>query len=156
MKETFSLDNIKGYLNLKVFRKDECIQEENHNLVVNNAAVVFSRLLALGSTNSNTHIKRIAFGTGNYPSAKTKSTLDGDVYIKNITSFTHNSPNEAEYFFRLELHEFNNKNIWQFGLLSGEDSLFSMFSRNPTYVNPIAKDDEVYIIGTWKIEIVNS
>lgn len=110
-----------------------------------------------------------------------KTNLDGTVYEKNIINSdgspnrlpdpNHPSliippsletPNDVTYQFYIGTSEWNRpgggeNNIWEFGLFSQGDIMFSMISRRDMGKEyAIVKDESVDISGYWKIQIRNT
>lgn len=131
-------------------------------------------------------ISKIKCGTDNdssgYPvdmvSSVDKTNLDGIVYEKNIILSngepnpaggklsliippTLENPNDVIYQFYIGTSEWNipdkQNNIWEFGLFTQNDTMFSMISRRDMGKEyPIVKDESVDISGYWKIQIRNT
>lgn len=108
-----------------------------------------------------------------------KTNLDGTVYEKNIINSDgtpntqgggisniiyddSNAPNDVIYQFYIGTSEWNRpgggaNNIWEFGLFSQGDIMFSMLSRRDMGKEyAIVKDESVDISGYWKIQIRNT
>lgn len=151
MIDKYNIKKMRGILDYQVIKNDKIISEENHNLILDNADKVLARMLAFGSYDPDVLITKIVFGTNNAASNSATTSLSGDTYTKDFVGVIYESVNTVKYSFVLEASEFNNKDIWQFALSTGENELFSMFSRNPTFLTPIEKTDEVIIVGNWKI-----
>jgi hypothetical protein len=159
-KDNFNLGDCCGIVHLNVYKKGELISTEEHNLIVNNASKVLARLIGQQGVYADKALTKIRFSDGNYPVSVTKTDLDGtNKYTKSITSVTYDgtgAPYDVQFNFTLDAAEFNGYNIWQFGLFSGEQEMFSMLSRNPEKTHPIEKDVDVTIDGWWKIQFRNS
>ena len=107
-----------------------------------------------------------------------KTNLDGTVYEKNIILSDGNpnpeggspsliipptleNPNDVIYQFYIGTGEWNrpdgDNKIWEFGLFSQDDTMFSMISRRDMGKEyAIVKDESVDISGYWKIQIRNT
>lgn len=107
-----------------------------------------------------------------------KTNLDGTVYEKNIILSDGNpnpegggisliipptleNPNDVIYQFYIGTGEWNrpdgDNKIWEFGLFSQDDTMFSMISRRDMGKEyAIVKDEYVDISGYWKIQIRNT
>lgn len=149
--------SITGILHYDIVKNGKVLSTENYNLTVNNSSRVLARLVGMQGTYSNSAITQIGFGTANAAASSTATNLGGTVYRKAISSVTYSSgaPYDVQFNFTLEEDEFNGNDIWQFGLFTGDNVLFSMLSRNPSKGNAIEKDDEVVIVGYWKLEFRN-
>lgn len=122
-------------------------------------------------------------GYSQFTSSIDKITLDGDTplfyknFIKvsggtaspntdgggtsNIIYDASNFPNDVTYQFYIGTSECNavggSNNIWEFGLFTQDDVLFSMITRLDLGKNyPIVKDETVDISGYWKIQVRNT
>lgn len=153
----------KGVFHIDIIKDNKIIEtHEVHNLIVNNSSKILAK--AIGGSlidSTSTSVSKIAFGAGDgarLPASVGKTTLDGELFTKNISSVTYdatNAPYDVQFNFSLDSGEFNGKNIWQFGLMRDDNTLFSMLSRiDKNY--PIEKDATVTISGWWKIQFRNS
>lgn len=124
-----------------------------------------------------------AGGYSQFVSSVDKTTLDGDTplfyknFIKvsggsvspntdgggtsNIIYNESNSPNDVTYQFYIGTSECNvvggSNNIWEFGLFTQDDIMFSMLTRLDLGKDyPIVKDETVDISGYWKIQVRNT
>lgn len=119
--------------------------DKGNNLIVNIAKDVLARLL--GGDVSGKSIASIAVGTNSAPAAPADTVIT-DSFVKAVDSHNYPSTGRVQFVWSISSTEANGKNIWEFGLLAGDGTLFARRVR-PT--NPIYKDDEITIDGTWTI-----
>lgn len=157
IKENYN-KKIKGELFYQVIDKNgNILEEHNQNMILDNAGKVLARIKRFGKTNPDVFIKNIVFGTNQAESIQTTTALSGNTLVKELDHEELIEPNIMKYYFTLEELDFNGNDIWQFALSTGDGELFSMFSRYPTFETPIAKVDDVLVIGWWQLtfDVIN-
>lgn len=133
-----------GVLTLRIKRRGVPIEEVRENLVVDASKFMLSRLL--GGTVSNNSVAQIGFGTGNSAALAGNTTLTG-AYLKAIASATFPSNSQVQFNFTLGTGEANGMGIWEFGLLSGANTLFSRVVRSSV----LNKAADISLSGAWLI-----
>lgn len=155
--------NAVGTFHIDIIKDGKVVKtEEKHNLIVNSSSMLLAK--AMGGAlidSSSKSISKIGFGAGDdarLPASINKTSLDGTLFTKAIDSVTYdedNAPYDVQFNFSLLDSEFNGNNIWQFGLMREDNTLFSMLSRVDKNF-PIEKDNTVTISGWWKIQFRNT
>lgn len=143
------MDNLKnpiGVLDYTVHdKRTGNIVDCGRNLIVNLAKDTLAKLL--GGDGTGKSIASLAVGTNSTAASPSDTTIT-DSFVKAVDSHNYPSTGRVQFVWSISSTEANGKNIWEFGLLSGDGSLFARRVR-PT--NPIYKDDEITIDGTWTI-----
>ena len=142
---------------------------EDHNLIVNNAKMLMAHLL--GGDTAGMSITKIGFGTNTTPPVPDDASLRSP-FIKPVSDIKFNGfvtadvnfapvfglPNElviswygyqVQFDWVLLTTEANGHSIGEFGLISENNTLFSRKSR----ANPIVKESDISIEGTWIITL---
>jgi hypothetical protein len=150
-------------------RKDGKIieQYEDHNLIVNNAKLLMAHLI--GGDTTGTFITNIAFGTNGTPPTTDDTTIT-NAFSKPVSKVSYPGflteeidvgpvfglPYElivewvgykVQFDWELRTSEDNGQAISEFGLLSGNQTLFNRKTRD----NPIPKASDISIEGSWII-----
>jgi hypothetical protein len=142
-------------------------QYEDHNLIVNNAKLLMAHLIAGDTTGK--FITNIAFGTnGTTPTPDDtmitnpfSKPVNGVTYPGYITEEVNWGPvlglptdlttewlgYQVQFNWELLTSEDNGQAIREFGLLSGNQTLFNRKTRN----SPINKEPDISIEGSWII-----
>lgn len=141
---------MKGYVNLKYHKSGILLFEESHNLIVDMGGIITANRL-VGNGNSS-EISQIIIGDNNVDTTdKTTTSLAGNTFTKAIDSISA-SGQVTTINFSFSTAEFNGYDIWQFGLLTDENQLFSILSRMKLTTPPtISKDVNMDIEGIWTI-----
>lgn len=136
---------MRGEFHLEVWNKRGELVEvyDDKNLIVNLAKTAMSVLLATASTGKN--ITKIAFGTSSI-SPDLADTVITNAIVKTLDGFTYPEFNSVQFAWTLDFADANGMNIAEFGLLSEDGGLFARKTRVA-----IAKDDQLSLVGTWKI-----
>jgi hypothetical protein len=116
---------------------------EDKNLIVNLAKTSLARLLA--GDGANKQVTRIAFGTSSI-APDVADTVITNAIQKNVDGFTYPEFNSVSFGWTLDYSEGNGISIAEFGLLSGDTSLFARKTRTA-----IAKTADLLLTGVWKI-----
>jgi hypothetical protein len=128
---------MKGIFELKVYRSGKLIEKiEEHNLVVNGAKAQMARLIAGNVSDRN--INRIAFGTNGIEPELTDTLITGQ-WTKQISGFAYPGNGRVQFNWELLVTENNGMAIREFGLLTGNGTLFSRKTR----VTPIHKAPDI-------------
>ena len=136
---------LKGIMRYTIFRNGVPIETiEDRNLIVNGARNQMARLIAGDFTNRS--ITRIAFGTnGNAPVVS--DTVITNAFTKNVSGYSYPSMGQVQINWNLLTTEDNGQAIMEFGLICGDNTLFSRRTRE----NPIYKAQDISIEGQWII-----
>jgi hypothetical protein len=170
MKFAENLMQPRGIFKMTVRKAGEVIEVyEDHNLIVNNSKLLLAHLI--GGDTTGTSITKIGFGTNG------ASPLPDDAVLKNPflkTIKTSSYPGftteevdfapilglseslvltwygyQVQFDWELLTTEGNGHSISEFGLLSGNNTLFSRKSRG----SPIVKEADISIEGSWIITL---
>lgn len=143
---------MKGFLKLKYKVKNEIIHEEYQNLVVNQAGIITSNWLSANGNSSP--LSQIVIGSNPVNTTdKTITSLGGVTLSKAIDSISFVS-NIVSINFSFDTTEFNGNDIWQFGLMTDENQLFSIMSRKKMDTpQTISKTSDIDIEGVWSIAV---
>jgi len=144
---------MNGFLKLIYKIKDEIIYEECQNLVVNQAGIITSNWLSANGNSSA--LSQIVIGDDPVNTTdKTTTSLGGYSFPKNIDSISATG-NVVTINFSIATTEFNGYDIWQFGLMTDENQLFSIMSRKKIVIPPptISKTSDIDIVGIWTITV---
>lgn len=134
-----------GRLRITVWRGDEIIEEmDEQNLIVDVSKTIHSRLIG-GSTTGKT-VTTIGFGTsGTAPVAG--NTALTSAFTKAVDSVTYPASNQVQFNFSLGSTEANGKDILEFGLLTGDGSLYARRVRSGV----LSKQSDISLTGSWVI-----
>jgi hypothetical protein len=142
-------------------------QHEDHNLIVNNAKLLMAHLV--GGDTTGKCITHIAFGTNGTPPTP-DDTMITNPFFKPISTVTYPGylteevnwgpilglPGDlktawlgyqVQFDWKLLTSEDNGHAIREFGLVSGNQTLFNRKTRT----NPIHKESDISIEGLWII-----
>ena len=147
---------LKGILSYKAYKhvngEKRLIEEfEDNNLIVNLARDQMARLVA-GEFGSR-HVTKIGFGTDNTRPTVVDTTLTGS-YVKTFDSFEYPSMGKVQFNWSLGLTEANGMKIIEFGMICEDGKLFARRIRekeNGDIADPIAKESDISLEGTWTI-----
>jgi hypothetical protein len=142
-------------------------QHEDHNLIVNNAKLLMAHLV--GGDTAGKCITNIAFGTNgtpptpddtmitnafskpvsqvSYPGFKTEEIDMGPVLGLSDKLLVEWTGYQVQFDWKLLTSEDNGHAIREFGLVSGNQTLFNRKTR----INPIYKESDISIEGLWII-----
>jgi hypothetical protein len=158
----------RGIFKMTVRKAGKIIEQyEDHNLIVNNAKLLMAHLIAGDTTGKS--IAKIAFGTNGttptpgdamitnaflkpvsnitYPGYLTEEVNWGPVLGLPTDLVTEWLGYQVRFDWELLTTEDNGQAISEFGLLSGNQTLFNRKTRN----NPIHKEPDISIEGSWII-----
>ena len=114
------------------------------NLVVVGSKTCLSRLV--GGAVTGKQITTIGFGTSGTTPAAGNTALTG-AFTKAVDSVTYPSSNQVRFAFSLTTTEANGLAIMEFGLLTGDGTLFARKVRSAAF----NKDSDVSVAGTWTL-----
>jgi hypothetical protein len=134
-----------GRLHIEAFRDGQLFDVlDEKNLIVDVSKTIHSRLL--GGATTGKIITKIGFGTnGTAPSAGNTS-LTGP-YIKLLDSVSYPTSNQVQFNFSLGSSENNGVGILEFGLISGDGSLYARRVR----AGALSKESDISLTGYWTI-----
>jgi len=140
---------MKGYVDIKYKKNGKLLHEESHNLIVNQAGLITAGLLA---TSGVSGITKFIVGDNNVNTTnKDTTSLGGNTYSNSVGTITVTA-GQVSIPFTLSTSEFNGYDIWQFGLMTTDNQLFSILSRQSLGSPPtISKDSDMDVEGTWVI-----
>lgn len=135
----------RGRLRVTIRRNGEIIEEmDEDNLIVDVAKTVHSRLLG-GSTTGKT-VTTIGFGTNGTAPVAGNTALTSS-YTKALDSVSYPATNQVQFNFSLGSTEANGKDILEFGLLTGDGSLYARRIRSGV----LSKQSDISLTGSWVI-----
>jgi hypothetical protein len=159
----------KGIFKMTIRKAGEVIEVyEDHNLIVNNAKLLLAHLL--GGDTTGKSVTKIGFGTNNASPLPDDAALKNP-YVKSVKTisypgFVTEEVNwgpilgtndlilpwygyQVQFDWELTTTEDNGHAISEFGLISGNNTLFSRKSRS----SPIVKESDISIEGSWIITL---
>lgn len=135
----------RGRLRVTVWRNGEVIDEmDEENLIVDISKTIHSRLLG-GSTTGKT-VTTIGFGTNGTAPVAGNTALTSS-YTKALDSVSYPAANQVQFNFSLLSTEANGKDILEFGLLTGDGSLYARRVRSGI----LSKQSDISLTGSWVI-----
>jgi hypothetical protein len=137
--------SVKGIFELKVIKNGKVIEYiREENLIVDGARVQMAHLI--GGDGANRQITKIAFGT-NGTAPTVNDTAITDAYEKAFSGHTYPEAGQVQFAWNLATSEDNGQAILEFGLLCADGTLFARRTRT----NPIYKESDIALQGSWKI-----
>lgn len=135
----------RGRLSFTVWRDGKAIESFlEDNLIVDISKTVHSRLLG-GAVTGKT-VTTIGFGTnGTAPVAG--NTALTSAFTKALDSVSYPASNQVQFNFSLLSTEANGKDILEFGLLTGDGSLYARRVRSGV----LSKQSDISLTGSWLI-----
>jgi hypothetical protein len=138
---------MKGILEYTVFKNGVPVETvKRENLIVNGAREQMARLVAGDFPGRN--ITKIAFGSNGAEPDVTDDVIQ-NAYEKNISNISFPTLGEVRFDWGLTVNEANGKAIYEFGLITADDTLFSRRIREGG--KPILKENDISIVGQWTI-----
>ena len=135
----------KGIFTLSVYRRDKLIEQYvDRNLIVDAGRAIQAQLL--GGDVDGSPIASVAFGTNGAPAAPADAGITAR-YIKAIDGHDYPSPTTVAFHFSLGAEEANGLEIVEFGLITGNDTLYARKVRQ----GAITKEQDLTLTGTWQI-----
>ena len=135
----------KGELCYEIRRDGRLVESVSGcNLVVVGSKTCLSRLV--GGAVTGKQITTIGFGTSGTEPVAGNTALAG-AFTKAVDSVTYPASNQVRFAFSLTTAEANGMAIMEFGLLSGDGTLFARKVRSAAF----NKDSDVSVAGTWTL-----
>lgn len=135
----------RGRLRVTVWRNGEVIDEmDEDNLIVDVSKTIHSRLL--GGSVTGKSVTTIGFGTSGTAPVAGNTALTNS-FTKAIDSVSYPASNQVQFNFSLLSTEANGKDIWEFGLLTGDGSLYARRVRT----GALSKQSDISLTGSWVI-----
>lgn len=136
---------VTGHFHLEIWRLGRLVEVvDEPNLVVVGSKTCQSRLV--GGAVMGKSITTIGFGTSGTAPAPGNASLTGQ-FTKAVDSVTYPASNQVRFAFSLTTSEANGMAIMEFGLLSGDGTLFARKVRSAAF----NKDSDVSVAGTWTL-----
>jgi hypothetical protein len=134
-----------GHLRVEVRRAGKLIEVfDEDNLIVDVSKTIHSRLL--GGATTGKMVTTIGFGTSGTAPAAGNTALTS-AFTKAVDSVTYPATNQVQFNFSLLSSEANGKAIMEFGLLTGDGSLYARRVRS----GALSKDTDISLTGSWII-----
>jgi hypothetical protein len=134
-----------GTIRYTVFKNGVPVERfEDSNLIVNGARVQMAHLIA-GDVGQRS-INGISVGTNGDIPAVTDTEITG-AFTKAVDGFAYPANGQVQVNWKLLVSEANGMAIREFGLLTGNGTLFARRIR----ANPIYKESDISIEGEWII-----
>lgn len=114
------------------------------NLVVVGSKTCLSRLV--GGSVTGKQITTIGFGTSGTAPVAGNTALAG-AFTKAVDSVTYPASNQVRFAFSLTTAEANGMAIMEFGLISGDGTLFARKVRSVAF----NKESDMSVAGTWTL-----
>lgn len=135
--------NLRGVLELKVYRRDQLIEHwRDKNMIVTGAKALMASLIAGDSIDA---IASIGFGTGSNAAAPSNTGLT-NAHWKPLSGHSYPKPGKVKFSFELGTTEANGLAICELGLRTTTNKLFSRKVRGV-----IEKDSDISLTGSWTI-----
>jgi hypothetical protein len=136
---------MRGEFSLVIRDKNGKIIETyvDKNLIVDKARFNMARLIS--ASGNSVFIDKIGFGIGTGVADVADLVLTGSTEFE-MDSVTYPDNNSVAFHWSLGLSDMNGVAITEFGLISNNGDLFARKVRNP-----INKENDFTINGTWKI-----
>lgn len=138
-------DAPSGHFKLLVWRNGRLVETwEEKNIIVTGSKAVLAHLIG-GDTTSKT-ISQIGFGTGTGAAAAGNSTLTSP-FLKSFDTVSYPAAGQTQFNFSLASTEDNGVAISEFGLLTGDGTLFARKVRSA----PLNKASDISLTGAWTV-----
>jgi hypothetical protein len=136
---------LRGIFTLNVFKKGKLVETfEDYNMIVDGARIQMAHLIAGEVTNRK--ISKIYFGTNGTP-PEVSDTEITNPFIKELDGFDYPEQGQVSFSWNLAVSENNGQAIMEFGLVCADGTLFARRTRG----NPINKEEDISLEGTWTI-----
>jgi len=136
---------MRGVFTLDVFRRGELLEHyEDNNLIVDAGRAIQAQLL--GGDVDGRPVVSVAFGTNGLPAAPGDTAITGR-FIKPVDGHGYPIPTTVAFHFSLAADEANGLPITEFGLITGNDTLYARKVRQ----GAIMKELDLTLTGTWQI-----
>jgi hypothetical protein len=136
---------MRGVFNLRIYRHGKLVETyRDNNLIVDNAREVAARLISGAGAGRN--ITSIAFGaSGSTP--QPGDTAITEAYTKGVESVSYPAAGHAEFRWNLLTAEANGLDIFEFGLICGDGTLYARKVRDRAF----PKNADFALEGEWII-----
>jgi hypothetical protein len=146
IKET---QGYRGLFNMQVRAGGEVVRNyAGHNHIVNGAKGVMARLVG-GYLDGNS-VSKIACGTGD-AEVDDDDTAITEPFIKDVDGISLPEADQVQFDWHLDNGEYNGKSIKEFGLLTGDDTLFARIVLDA----PIVKTAQFSVDVQWVVVFDN-
>lgn len=156
MKTMETLDSLKGSLTLKIIRHGGERVERIDNLIVTAGRANLAKLLG-GKTGM--HVTHVGVGSGKVAAAPGDTALTAPELtpvtevrigqgLEAEDGSTFDDPRMVQFHFRIGTSAAVGKEIWEYGLMGADGSLFSRIVRPSGFT----KTDIDMIVGFWQIQ----
>lgn len=136
---------MRGVFTMRVYRNGKLIEHyRDDNLIVNGAKQVVSQLIA--GAGAGRHIAKIAFGTNSAVAAPGNTAITSP-FTKNLAGVSYPASGQVQFNWNLLTTEANGKDIFEFGLLCADGTLYARKVRNKA----LSKDSDFALEGEWII-----
>ena len=136
---------VTGHFHLEIWRLGRLVEVvDEPNLVVVGSKTCLSRLI--GGAFTGKAITTIGFGTSGTAPAAGNTALTG-AFTKAVDSVSYPGSNQVRFAFSLSTSEANGMAILEFGLLTGDGTLFARKVRASAF----NKDSDLSVSGTWTL-----
>lgn len=137
---------LSGRLHYLVFKHGKLMERvDGPNLIVNNSKKILSHLIK-GDDTATWAISKIGFGTGQIAPYAGQAALVSPTYLA-FDAITLPDDRSVSFNFTLGAGDANGKAIFEFGLLSANNTLFSRKTR----AKALIKTSEIVVTGSWII-----
>lgn len=134
-----------GRLQYEVRRGGALIETvDEKNIIVDLSKQIHAKLL--GGNVTNQSVTKIGFGTSGAAAAAGNTALTG-AFIKALDSVTYPATNKVQFNFSLLSTEANGTAILEFGLFTGDTTLYARRIRTAA----LNKDSDISLSGSWTI-----
>lgn len=135
----------KGIFTLDVYSRGQLIEHyEDRNLIVDAGRAIQAQLL--GGDVAGRPIAQIAFGSNGTPAAAGNTAITTP-FVKAIGGHSYPNATTVAFDFTLASDEANGLLIVEFGLMTGNNTLYARKVRQ----GAIAKEPDLTLTGTWQI-----
>jgi hypothetical protein len=137
--------SMRGVFAMRIYRRGKLIETyQDHNLIVDGAREVAAQLIS--GVDTDRTIAQIAFGTnGSVP--QPSDTLITGAYTKSIELVSYPALGQAEFHWSLLTTEANGMDIFEFGLLCADGTLYARKVREKAF----PKNSDFALEGEWII-----
>jgi hypothetical protein len=136
---------MRGVFSMRIYRQGRLIERyRDKNLIVDGAREITTQLVS-GNGNGRT-ITQIAFGTNGSTPQGSDTTIT-NAYTKDIGSISYPAFNEVEFHWNLLTTEANGLDIFEFGLICADGTLYARKVRDRAF----PKNSDFALEGEWII-----
>jgi hypothetical protein len=136
---------MRGLFTMRLYKKGKLIETyQDNNLIVDAAREIAAQLISgAGAGRTITHI---AFGVSG-ASPQPSDTAITDPYSKAVESISYPAFNQAQFHWNLHTTEANGKDIFEFGLICADGTLYARKVRDRAF----PKNADFALEGEWII-----